>query len=81
MQELSKEKLKQIHKLKTEKEREKEGKFLIEGLHLCQEALTSDWELELVLHSGEFSESSAGQRLVEEFSKRGIEAFGIKKKK
>ena len=80
MQELSKENLKQIHKLKTEKEREKEGKFLIEGLHLCQEALTSDWELELVLHSGEFSESSAGQRLVEEFSKRGIEAFGIKKK-
>ena len=80
MQELSKEKLKQIHKLKTEKEREKEGKFLIEGLHLCQEALTSDWELELVLFSGKFRESSVGQRLIEEFSKKGIEAFGIKKK-
>ncbi|MDP3025489.1 MAG: RNA methyltransferase [candidate division Zixibacteria bacterium] len=80
MQELSKEKLKQISKLKTEKERNSKGRFLIEGVRLCQEALSSDWEVELILFSGEFSESSVGQRLIEEFSKRGIEVFGIKKK-
>jgi TrmH family RNA methyltransferase len=80
MRELSKEKLKQIHKLKTEKEREKGGKFLIEGLHLCQEALSSNWEVELVLFSSEFEKSSGNQRLVEDFSKRGIVIFRVKKK-
>lgn len=80
MHELSKEKLKQIHKLKTEKEREKEGKFLIEGLRLCEEALCSNWETELVLFSSEFDESQEGQRLFEGFSKKGIEIFKTKKK-
>jgi len=80
MQELSKEKLKQIHKLKTEKEREKEGKFLIEGLHLCQEALASNWELGLVLFSTVFAEYSEGEKLVEEVSKSGTEIFRVKKK-
>lgn len=80
MQELSKEKLKQISKLKTEKERDSKGRFLIEGLRLCLEALSSDWEVELVLFSSEFVESAAGEKLVEEFSRRGIDLFRIKKK-
>lgn len=80
MQELSKEKLKQIHKLGTEKEREKEEKFLIEGMRLCQEALSSKWEVELVLFSSEFVESAGGQNLVEEFGRRGAEVFRVKKR-
>jgi TrmH family RNA methyltransferase len=80
MQELSKEKLKQISKLNAEKERNLENRFLIEGLHLCQEALLSDWEVELVLFSSEFVKSSEGEKLVEEYSRREIALFRIKKK-
>lgn len=79
MQELSREKLKQIYKLKTEKERDKEVKFLIEGLRLCKEFLSSDWKAEMVLFSSEFAESTAGQKLIEEFSKRGSQVFRVKK--
>jgi len=80
MHELSKEKLKQIHKLKTEKEREKEGKFLIEGLRLCQEAFSSGWDVDLVLFSSEFGGSAAGEKLIQQFSKKGAEIFRLKKK-
>ena len=80
MRELSKEKLKQISKLKTEKERNIEGRFLIEGVRLCQEVLSSNWEVELVLFSGEFEESSEGQGMLEDSGKRGIEVFRLKKK-
>lgn len=79
MQELSKEKLKQIHKLKTEKEREKEGKFLIEGLRLCQEAFSSGWDVQLVFFSSEFGGSAAGEKLIQQFSKKGAEIFRLKK--
>ncbi|HVP36723.1 MAG TPA: RNA methyltransferase [Terriglobales bacterium] len=77
---LSKEKLKQIAKLKSEKERKNQGRFLIEGIRLCQEALSSDWEVEIVLFSNEFVESSEGEKLVENFSRRGTEVFRVKKK-
>lgn len=80
MQELSKEKLKQISKLRLEKERKIEGRFLIEGVHLCQEALLSDWEVEIVLFSSELAESAGVQKLVEEFSRRRKEVFKVKKK-
>jgi len=80
MQELSKEKLKQISKLKTEKERKIEGRFLIEGIRLCQEAFSSDWEVELVLFFTEFVESAGGQTLAKEFRKHGTEVFRAKKK-
>jgi len=80
MQNLSKEKLKKIYKLKTEKGREKEGKFLIEGLHLCEEALFSFWEVELLLFSLEFIRSARGKKLLEEFRERGIGLFSIKRK-
>ncbi|MCJ7459369.1 MAG: 23S rRNA (guanosine(2251)-2'-O)-methyltransferase RlmB [candidate division Zixibacteria bacterium] len=80
MQELTKEKLRQIYRLKTEKGRGKEEKFLIEGLRLCQEAFSSNWETELVLFFSEFGESPEGQKLLEGFSKKGIEIFRVKKK-
>jgi len=80
MQKMSKEKLKQIYRLKTEKGREKEEKFLIEGLHLCQEAYSSGWDVQLVLFSSEFGESAAEEKLIQQFSKKGTEIFRTKKK-
>ena len=75
MQELSKEKLKQILKLKTEKGREKEEKFLIEGLRLCEEALFSDWEVELLLFPSEYVQFLKAKKLMREFLKEKREIF------
>ncbi len=69
MQELSKEKLKQLLKLKTEKGREKEGRFLIEGLRLCEEAFFSDWEVELLLFPSEYVQFLKAKKLMREFLK------------
>ena len=80
MQELSKEKLKQIHKLKTEKGREKEGRFLIEGLRLCQEALLSMWEVELLLFTPDFIQPERGKKLVEGFGEKKFELLALKRK-
>jgi TrmH family RNA methyltransferase len=80
MQELTKEKLRQIYRLKTEKGRGKEEKFLIEGLRLCQEAFSSGWDVQLVFFSSEFGGSAAGEKLIQQFSKKGTEIFRLKKK-
>jgi TrmH family RNA methyltransferase len=75
MLELSKEKLKQILKLKTEKGREKEGRFLIEGLRLCEEAFFSDWEVELLLFPWEYVQFLKAKKLMREFLKEKRETL------
>jgi TrmH family RNA methyltransferase len=80
LQELSKEKFKQIHKLKSEKGREKEGKFLIEGLRMCEEALLSFWEVEFLLFTPDFIRSERGKKLVEGFREMKIELLALKRK-
>ena len=42
-------KLKSFQKLTQKKYREEEKKFLVEGVHLVEEALESDWEIESLL--------------------------------
>lgn len=80
MQILSKEKLKQIYKLKTEKGREKEGKFLIEGLRLCEEALTSFWEVELLLFPSKFILSPKGKKAERRLERITREVYRISNK-
>jgi TrmH family RNA methyltransferase len=80
LQELSREKLKKIYKLKTEKGREKEGRFLIEGLRLCEEALLSKGEVELFLFTPDFIRSERGKKLVEGFREKKIELLALKRK-
>ncbi|MDC3412595.1 RNA methyltransferase [Aquibacillus sp. 3ASR75-11] len=47
------EKVKQWHKLKKRKGRHKANAFLIEGIHLIEEALTSKWKVqELIVQNG-----------------------------
>jgi TrmH family RNA methyltransferase len=61
---LSKEKTKKLAKLKTKKERDKQGRFLIEGLRLCQEAANSGWPIESVLYTKSFEEKTKGKNLL-----------------
>ncbi|WP_078555436.1 TrmH family RNA methyltransferase [Bacillus alkalicellulosilyticus] len=50
----SNQKVKQWKKLHTKKEREKTGLFIIEGVHLIEEALKSDLEIDTILADENF---------------------------
>jgi TrmH family RNA methyltransferase len=57
---LSKEKIKELSKLKTKKGRDQQGRFLIEGLRLCEEVADSQWLIESVLFTHSFEEKTRG---------------------
>jgi TrmH family RNA methyltransferase len=61
---LSKEKLKKLSKLKTKKGRKEEGKFLVEGVRLCEEAAQSGWPIETAIHTIAFEEKPRGKKLL-----------------
>jgi RNA methyltransferase, TrmH family len=52
-------------------EREQQGAFVVEGVRLVEEALTSGWQIELVLHASGLSDR--GQSLLERFRAGGTE--------
>ena len=41
--------------LLTKRGRSKEGKFIVEGVRLCREALLSDWEIETAFFNEDFN--------------------------
>ncbi|HBV98805.1 MAG: hypothetical protein JL50_11795 [Peptococcaceae bacterium BICA1-7] len=49
--------VKYMAKLKNRRFREREGKFLIEGARFVEEALKSEWPVEILVYSGDFPES------------------------
>src|SRR5271169_6141316 len=49
--------LKSYQKLTQKKFRESERKFIVEGIHLCEEVLNSDWDVETVIVSETFQQS------------------------
>jgi RNA methyltransferase, TrmH family len=58
LQMLSKNEIKKIKSLHQKKYRDVENKFFIEGIHLIEEALKSEFRLELVLFTSEFEETN-----------------------
>ncbi len=75
---LSKEKLKELKKLKTKKGRKTQKRLLVEGLRLCEEAANSDWEIEFVLFARSFQDSTAGKELLREFQRRNVRSIPVK---
>jgi TrmH family RNA methyltransferase len=75
---LSKEKLKELIKLKTKKGRKTQGKFLIEGLRLCEEMASSNWDAESVLFTSSFQDSTAGKKLLRKFERRNVHTIPLK---
>jgi RNA methyltransferase, TrmH family len=53
---LTRRQLKDIQKLTQKKYRQKERKFLVEGVHLVEEALKSDWAVEAIIQSDGFED-------------------------
>ena len=62
---ISKSKLASYRKLLQKKYREQEGKFLIEGTHLVQEAMASGEKIDAVLMTREFLDGTSGAQLLE----------------
>jgi TrmH family RNA methyltransferase len=75
---LSKEKLKELFKLKTKKGRTQEGKFLIEGLRLCEEAANSFWSIESVFYTQSFEEKIRGKKLLQKLQKLNFRMIQVK---
>jgi TrmH family RNA methyltransferase len=75
---LSKARLKELAKLKTKKERAAKGKFLIEGLRLCEEAAASSWMIESALFTPSFGEKDREKALLNKLHSLRVEPIPVK---
>jgi TrmH family RNA methyltransferase len=75
---LSKNRLKELLKLKTKKGRKEKKRFLVEGKRFLKEALESNWMAELVLFSEIFERTSDEKSFLNEIKKKGIEIIPVK---
>lgn len=69
---ISKARLKYFTSLKEKKYREKEKRFLIEGLHLCEEILDSDFEVETLLYCRSRVAGRRAKQLIRRFQNAGV---------
>jgi len=75
---LSKEKLKELLRLKTKKGRNEQGRFLIEGLRLCEEAAESLWPIQSVLFTRSFAQKTRGKELLKKMQKLNADLMPVK---
>lgn len=69
---ISKNRLKFYAALKQKKYRDKERRFLAEGVRLCEEALVSDFEIEELLYCPSQITTKRGQSLIEKYKRSQI---------
>ena len=69
--------LRQLAKLNHKKYRRAQRRFLIEGFHLVEEALESDWQIEMILMTPTALSKDIGRRLIEQAEKKNVEVAGI----
>jgi TrmH family RNA methyltransferase len=69
---LTKDQVKSLQDLKQKRGRSQQGKFLIEGVHLCREALRSGVTLELLLYTQEGFEHSEVKEVVVAAQRCGV---------
>lgn len=74
---ISQNQLKQISFLKQKKCRLREGKFIVEGLRLCEELVRSDFYVEQILYCSSTLASTRGKRLLETCRKHNITSAEI----
>jgi TrmH family RNA methyltransferase len=75
---LSKEKLKELSRLRTKKGRDIHGRFLIEGLRLCEEATDSSWPIESAFFTTSFEQKPRGQELLTRLRKLNVKTIQVK---
>jgi len=74
----SKKIFKELLKLKTQKGRRAQKRFLIEGMRLCEELANSDWETESVLFTSSFQKSSTGKKLLQKLESKNVKTIPVK---
>ncbi|KUK84087.1 MAG: rRNA methylase, partial [Pelotomaculum thermopropionicum] len=60
--------------------REREGKFLVEGIRFVEEALSSDWPVETLWYCSRILESPRGRVLLENAAAGGVQPFRVAEK-
>jgi TrmH family RNA methyltransferase len=75
---LSKRRIAELSRLRTKKGRDQQGRFLIEGLRLCEEAADSSWPIELVLFTASFQQKPRGELLLRSLQKRNTQLLTVK---
>lgn len=70
-------KIKYLSKLASQTFRQKEGRFLIEGVKMVEEVMVSGWLIKVVVYSPELMTSSRGKKLLEEVRAKGIVTWEI----
>ncbi len=75
---ISKARLKELGKLRTKKARAGHGRFLIEGLRLCEEAAGSSWSIETVLFTPSFGEKAREKALLKSLQSLNAELVQAK---
>jgi TrmH family RNA methyltransferase len=75
---LSKEKQKELSRLKTKKGRKDQGRFLIEGLRLCEEAVEFHWPIQSVLFTNHFALKGRGKSLLKKMQKLNVNLIPVK---
>jgi TrmH family RNA methyltransferase len=71
--------IKFLRQLRQRKERERSGKFYIEGLRLIGEALRTDFPLESIIFSSDLLTSDFGWKSIEDGKKKGIDIIEVTK--
>jgi TrmH family RNA methyltransferase len=74
---LSKARVKYLRSLKLKKFRDQEKKFLVEGFRLTSEAISSEFAVELLVHTSEFVRNSEHAKLVEDCRKRRVDVAEV----
>lgn len=69
--------IKYVRRLSQRRFREKEGKFIIEGVRFLEEAVKADWELELVLFTTRLADSPRGNCLLDLLKSRGTPLMAV----
>ncbi|BAF60132.1 rRNA methylases [Pelotomaculum thermopropionicum SI] len=64
--------IKYLRRLGSRRFREKEGKFLIEGVRFVEEALNSAWPVEMLVYCRRITETRRGEALLEKASFQGV---------
>jgi TrmH family RNA methyltransferase len=77
---LSKARVKYLRSLKLKKFRDQEKRFLVEGFRLTFEAVSSDFAVELLVHTSEFVKSPDHAKLVEDSRKRKVEVAEVNRR-
>ena len=80
MNTLSSNQLKQVTKLQQKKFREEEKKFFVEGFRGVEEAINSDWEIEMLITTAKSYSSDMGGKVFSAATKKRILPFEISEK-